>query len=297
MYEKKRVFLPISTWSRTPRVGIYGNTSMGKALENSLLNVETFIADDSIGVSIDNLMDFGPDLVFISEDVKLHETGRMDATKTEDAFLKLLRRTKAAVVVCSTVTPDIAERMCASIDDPEEISRFLFWPQTISNTQIENLIRDISFSVVGGRNECVNEFRHFTNVYTDIMLPNCIVVNPIEAMYIKCAVSNYHAMKVSFFNELYESLLHDNNEKCSAQVVMKGVGTHFDVGRSYSRVPYKGVRGFSGTLEDEVVAWSNFTSNSALMQRVLEVNSTLQQTEEDEGEFDVFDNEQTQEKQ
>src|SRR6056297_1636322 len=129
MYENKRVFLPISTWSRTPKVGVFGHNALGKAIEQSLSpNVDVFVADEELGVTIDNMMDFGPDVVFICEDVKLHESNRQNASVTEDAFLKLMRRTKSAVVVCSSLTPDIAERICNTVEDPEEIARFIYWP-------------------------------------------------------------------------------------------------------------------------------------------------------------------------
>jgi UDP-glucose 6-dehydrogenase len=272
MYENKRVFLPISTWSRVPKVGVFGHNALGKAIEKSLVGTNTFIADPSFGVGIDNMMDFGPDIVFICEDVKLHDSKRQNASLTEDAFLKLMRRTKSAVVLCSSMTPDILERICNTIDDPEEIGRFLYWPHLGGETNVVDEFKNPNFLVIGGRHDCVNEFRHFMNVYTDCILPTPITCNPLEAAYVKCALSNFAALRVSFFNEIYESLKNDVHGKVTPNTVLKTIASSPIVGRSFSRVPYNGKRGFDGQTEKLAEAYRNYTVHSTMVSTSLDEN-------------------------
>lgn len=299
MNERKRVFLPLSAWQRKMRVGITGFTELGQAIEESLHDVKKFICADSLGVDIDNLLDFGPDLVFVCHDPVLHaSSSRQDATRVEDDFLKLIRRSKAAVVVCTPLTPDVVERMCNTIDDPEDIVRFMYWPNILNQGNVDFEFKNMNFTVIGSRQESVNEFRHFLNLKTDMICPQPVIVNPIEAAYVACAINNFKALKTSFFSELRESVKQDCAEKCDVMTVIKATMSYPIIGRAHAREGVTSSRlGIPESTLEMLTAYTNFTANSNLMKAVADVDFETNHTEINAEEDDEFDNEQIEEKQ
>lgn len=289
MYEQKRIFLPISTWTKkTPKIGIVGHGALGKAIQSCFTDgqTETFICDEKFNLTIDDLLDFSPDITFICYDVELHESGRMDATKTEDAFLKLTRRCKTAIVICSTVTPDIMSRICATIDDPEDIQRFVYWPNMLTHNSIETDIKFPSYCVFGGKYECVNEFKTFMNMNSDMILPSLVILNPIEASYVKCAIDGLEIVKRTFIDELYDSIVNDQEGKVSANNVLKTLSCAPIKRTTTSIFDIESKRGLSDMLKTSLTAYANFTSHSKLLQTAKEVNESLNQSPE-EIEIDI----------
>lgn len=298
MYEKKRVFLPLSTWNRKPKVAISGYTDVGRTLHQCMTECDSFVNDNTFGVTIDNMLDFNPDLVFICHDPVIHEeSGRQDASQVEDDFLKVMRRSKAAVVLTTPVTPDIMERMCNTIEDPEDVIRFMYWPNLLVR-DVDMSLRNLAFSVLGARQDAVNEFRHFLNLKTDIIFPAPIILNPVECAYVACSIHNYAAVKNILFNELISSIENDVNGKAAFMSTVKTLMSNPTIGRAYARDGVIGGEhsGLSETTKNMVTAYSNFTPYSDLFQAALNVDNELKNNvKEKDDEF--VDHEQTEEKQ
>jgi len=287
--QQKRVFLPVSAWNRKPRVGIIGDNNFVQNLSKCFVDCELFVVDETNGLNIDNLLDFNPDISFISYSVKIHSSGRQEANATEDSFLKLMRRSKSAIVVCSTVTPDIMERMCNTIDDPEDINRFLHWPYFNKEEDSLSEFKTLKYFVLGGKVECTTEFRSFMHMKTDINLPTAIVVNPIESAYIKCAYNAFLGVKLSFMQELFRSLSLDTQGKVTPNLVLKHLSYHPDIGVNHTRVPYDAIPGFSGPLQDVMTVYTGFTPHSTVIETSLEANNNFIKNSEKDEEEEIKD--------
>src|SRR6056300_909755 len=99
-----------------PLVGVVGHGFVGKAVERSFLpEVERFLVDPNYGTDIDQLIEQEPAITFVCTPTPVGGGGRIDAAVTVDAILKLIRRSKSAVVLKSTVTPDVIDKICRAI--------------------------------------------------------------------------------------------------------------------------------------------------------------------------------------
>ena len=99
-----------------PLVGVVGHGFVGKAVERSFVpDVERFLVDPLYSTTIDQLVEQEPSLVFVCTPTPVGKNGRIDAAVTSDAILKLIRNTKAGVVLKSTVTPDVIEKSVAPL--------------------------------------------------------------------------------------------------------------------------------------------------------------------------------------
>lgn len=301
MAEQRRVFLPLATRQRQPRVAIMGYTDLGKAIEacfdKNQCNI--FIADDGLNVTIDNVMDFAPDLVFVCYDIEIHDSGRMDASKVEDAYLKILRRTKSAIAVCSDLTPEIVERMCNTIDDPEDINRFIYWPCFTRPEAFATEFKSPNYMVMGGVQESVNDLKHFFNFYSDLILPNGIVCNPIEASYIKCAVNGFLSLKNAYVNQMYDAIDKEFPDKIVKHVIMKSFMSEPRVNIANARfLDQTGTRGFDGPQRQLLDCFLGFSSNYSLLEESKVVNDGVRDPEteneiQDIEEVTDVNNEQT----
>jgi UDP-glucose 6-dehydrogenase len=292
MDEQKRLFLPLSTRNRTPRIAIVGYSALGQAIEACFDKTQcnVFIADEKFDVNIDNVMDFAPDLVFVCYEIESHESGRMDATKVEDAFLKILRRTKSAIAVCSDLTPDIVERMCNTIDDPEDIGRFIYWPSFAKPESIGIDTKQPNFLIMGGVQGSINDFKHFLNFYSDMIIPTGIISNPIEACYVKCAVNGFLSLKSAYVNQMYDALDAEFPDKVTKHLIMKSFMSEPRIGASSGRVlDYNGNRGFCGEQKKLLDCFLGFSSNYSLLETATSINDDVYKQEEDTEIEDIKD--------
>lgn len=294
MEQQKRVFLPLSTRARTPRVAILGYTELGRALEACFNKdeINLFIADDSFNVGVDEVMDFNPDLCLLCYDFEIHSSGRMEASLIEDAYLKILRRTKSAIALCSDVTPEIMERMCNTIDDPEDVNRFINWPCLSPVDSLVTSIRQPAFQVMGGPLESINDFRHFLNYYSNIVSPNPVTCNPIEATYIKCMISCFLSLKTMFVNTMYDSMQLEFPDKMNKQVIMKAFGSDPRINTVNSRLQNtEGMRGLTEKDQNLLEAFLGFSANYPMLEEALKAQKNLCSKTDEEIELEDVEGE------
>ena len=98
-------------------MGIVGHGFVGKidyAFTHEL--VDKFLVDPLYDTDIDDLIDYKPIMTFITAPTPMHDNGMVDASIVEDAVLKLIQHTKS-IVIKSTITPDVINRLYNSIHD------------------------------------------------------------------------------------------------------------------------------------------------------------------------------------
>jgi UDP-N-acetyl-D-mannosaminuronate dehydrogenase len=100
------------------KIGIVGHGFVGKAVDYAFTHsmVEKFYVDPKHNTTIDDLVAWQPNMVFICAPTPMGPQGIIDATIVEDAVLKIFHHTSAGVSVKSTVTPDIIQRLAFTAD-------------------------------------------------------------------------------------------------------------------------------------------------------------------------------------
>lgn len=259
-------------------VAIVGHGFVGKAVEKAMLpEVNRFLVDPKYGTDIDQLIEQEPSLSFICVPTPVQNSGRIDATAAYDSVLKLLRKTQSAVVLKSTVTPDVIDKLCRTIEADGTISRFIYAPEFLQERNAENDYLNPEYMVFGGVQSSIQELLYFYDFNTHIDLPKADAIHtctPVEASFIKYAVNSFLAMKVTFFNQLYDAV---NEEKltCSTLNVLRTVAREPRIGMSHWRVPGSDAkRGFGGAcFPKDLLAFTSYTDQMSLLSKVLEINN------------------------
>ena len=293
------------------RMGIVGHGFVGKAVEYAFYHpmVEHFIVDPKNGTNIDQLVDWKPQVVFICAPTPQNsETGFVDASIVEDAVLKLMHHTNALVIVKSTVTPDIIDRMYNSID-PSGYDRFIYNPEFLTEKSACEDFVNAEHHVFGGTPAACDELQQVYDIFSACKSDKYYRMSGCEASFVKYATNAYLATKLTFFNQLRDVV---DSFDCSYNMITRAMGADDRVGIKHTRVPGPDKkRGFGGAcLPKDTMALLRFSETRGkdnkfdLLENVLTINNNYRILYElDEREKvnnitfgDVYvDNEQTEE--
>lgn len=266
------------------KLGIVGHGFVGKAVSYAFFSpsVDIFIADPKYNTTIDDLIEFDPQVSFICAPTPMNpETGFVDASIVEDAVIKLIEHTESLVVVKSTITPDIIDRLYNSMfEDGHE--RFVYNPEFLTEKAAEEQFVNAEFHVLGGYPNPTGAIAELYDVFSLCRSKEFFRMSAPEASFVKYAINSYLATKLIFFNQLYDLI---NYNACSYNIITRVVGEDPRVGIGHTRVPgYDGKRGYGGAcLPKDIMAFLKFSevkneetgevASFSLLEKVIEINN------------------------
>ena len=261
-------------------IGVVGHGFVGKAVERSFMaDVERFLVDPNYSTTLDQLIEQEPALCFVCTPTPVGGTGRIDAAVTTDAVLKLIRQTKAGVVLKSTVTPDIVDKICRTIG--EEAHRFIYAPEFLTEKNADHEFCNPNFMVFGGLQSSVSTLIDFFHYNTYVKLPKNTeddggihICHPVEASFVKYGLNCFLAMKVVFMNQLMDAC-GDESWTVNPLMVAKILSSEPRVGATHWRAPGPdGKKGFGGAcFPKDLSALINYSDKFTLLEKAQEINN------------------------
>jgi UDPglucose 6-dehydrogenase len=260
------------------KMGIVGHGFVGKAVEYAFYHpmVDHFLVDPKYNTSIDNLIDWGPQIVFVCAPTPQNsETGFVDASIVEDAVLKLMHHTPAFVIVKSTVTPDIVDRLYNSID-PNNFDRFAYNPEFLTEKSACEDFVNAEHHVFGGTDKACDELQQIYDIFSSCKSDKYYRMSACEASFVKYATNAFLATKLTFFNQLRDVV---DSFDCSYNMITRAMGADDRIGIKHTRVPGPDKkRGFGGAcLPKDTMAFLKFSETRAkkfdLLENVLTINN------------------------
>lgn len=260
------------------KMGIVGHGFVGKAVEYAFYHpmVDHFLVDPKYNTSIDNLIDWKPQIVFVCAPTPQNsETGFVDASIVEDAVLKLMHHTPAFVIVKSTVTPDIVDRLYNSID-PNNFDRFAYNPEFLTEKSACEDFVNAEHHVFGGTDKACDELQQIYDIFSSCKSDKYYRMSACEASFVKYATNAFLATKLTFFNQLRDVV---DSFDCSYNMITRAMGADDRIGIKHTRVPGPDKkRGFGGAcLPKDTMAFLKFSETRAkkfdLLENVLTINN------------------------
>ena len=267
------------------RIGIVGHGFVGGAVDYAFTHrdIEKFYVDPKHNTTIDDLLDWKPNVTFICAPTPMAESGFVDASIVEDAVLKLLEHTEGGVVVKSTITPDIVDRLYSSVFE-DDIKRLTINPEFLTESNAKEQFVMAPYHVIGGHPDACRGLAQLYEVYSLCTATEFIFTSGVEASFVKYGVNSFLATKVTFFNQFFDSI-----EKfgCNYPTIMNAVGRDKRIGMGHTRVPgYDGKRGFGGAcFPKDCKAFTLFDKDLTLIDKCVNINNNYRkQYELDERE-------------
>ena len=263
---------------------IVGHGFVGQAVDYGFSgpNVYKTIVDPKYpdGPKLEELSLGWYDLIFVCVPTPFGSDGRIDSSIL-DRVMKTLRGGATihdnTIAIKSTVTPDVLAKFThhGVVYNPE------FLTEKSANEQFINP----QFHVFGGMPEDVERLNRYYEKYS--LCNPCPVykMGMKEASMVKYTINSFLAMKVTFFNQMYD-LARSNGIDFNA--VIKTVGEDSRIGHSHTKVPgFDGKQGFGGAcFPKDVAALIKYSDESlTLLQQALIINNSYRaQYERDERE-------------
>lgn len=261
------------------RMGIVGHGFVGKAVEYGFSHpmIEHFLVDPKHDTTIDDLVKWNPHVCFICAPTPQNsDTGFVDASIVEDAVLKLINSTNSLVVIKSTVTPDIIDRLYNSIETTN-FDRFAYNPEFLTEKSACEDFVNAEFHVFGATAPACDELAQLYDIFSLCKSDKYYRMSGCEASFVKYATNAFLATKLTFFNQLKDLV---DGFDCSYNMVTRAMGADDRIGIKHTRVPGPDrKKGFGGAcLPKDTMALLKFSESRGdsrfdLLENVLTINN------------------------
>ena len=187
-------------------IGYIGHGTVGKSCSEIFkFNCQSVIVDPAhSALDIQGMINFTPDLVFISLPAPTLGSGKVDYSLIFEA-LNTLRDNefKGIVVVKSTLTPDI---VCEMFNLFEQDIRLVYSPEFITEKNWQTDVKCPSMILFSGNYRACLDLRTIYERHSSVDRPgNRIrIVDYVDAAMIKYTINTFLSLKVAFFNQIHQ---------------------------------------------------------------------------------------------
>jgi UDPglucose 6-dehydrogenase len=253
------------------KIGIVGHGFVGKAVSYGFTHrdVTQFVVDPQYGTSIDNLP-YDCDVVFVCVPTPMGEDGSIDAYILKSVISELHNRfsyglKRCLFVIKSTVTPDVIEDFA--------YSGIVYNPEFLAEKNAMHDFVNPQFHVFGGDADDTHKLEKIYKTYSMCSPCRTFHVSHVEASFIKYGINTFLATKVTFFNQLFDTI--NNVPKANFANIVSVIGSDDRIGHSHTKVPgFDGKQGFGGAcFPKDMAAFAHYSNRLTLVEECIRVNN------------------------
>ena len=258
------------------KVGIIGYGFVGRALANGIKSeASIFKVDPKLKTSIEDLVSFDPDVIFICVPTPLQKDLRIDPSIVFSVIEEILRFDFSSLIVLkSTILPNYL------IDIQKKFKKFIYNPEFLREKHAEEDFINSNMIVLGGDKKEINALKNFYTKYTKCISRDFIETDIVTASLIKYTINTFLATKVSFFNEL-KQIYKNINASDSWENFISYLQKDNRMGSSHMSVPgHDGKKGFGGAcLPKDSISMYNFAKeinlDLSILKAAIDVNNGI----------------------
>lgn len=251
------------------KLAIIGHGFVGKAVDYGFTHnmVEKTIIDPKYGTTAKDLPD-DIDIAFVCVPTPMGNDGRIDASILHSVMRELLEIDSIKLILIkSTVTPDIIAKYSSVV---------VYNPEFLTERSAKEDFINPQFHIFGGDPQST-KLAH--DLYSTFSLCNpcqSYFMTAQEASFVKYAINSFLALKVTFFNQLYDAVGDADVGQVNFAPIMKVIGLDSRVGHSHTKVPGPdGKQGFGGScFPKDVSAFAAFSNRLTLLKECIKINNT-----------------------
>lgn len=274
---------------------IVGHGFVGQAVHYGFSNYPVDVVDPKYGTELPGNGGEDYDVIFVCVPTPMGEEGYCDTSILDSVIDNLKCGSKPLIVIKSTVPP----KQISSKYGWRQ--RVVYNPEFLTERSAAEQFVDPQFHIMGGGKQDCEEL---AEIYEKHSLCNPCPVHIMtmeQASFVKYAINSFLAMKVTFFNQLFDCVKQRYQEY---EPIVKAVGSDKRIGHSHTKVPgFDRKRGYGGacfpkdtsafikefpqlTLLEECVKINNqYRSEYSLDEREKEQHVNYGQTEEEQQDF------------
>tara|TARA_B100000214_G_scaffold103233_1_gene72239 strand:+ start:902 stop:1765 length:864 start_codon:yes stop_codon:yes gene_type:complete len=224
------------------KLGIVGHGFVGKATDWGFnKKVEKFVVDPKYGTNIDQLAEFGPNVVFVCVPTPMGNDGNHDSSIIESVVKELTAKCKKSIIVIkSTVLPSVLKKLAVLN------KKIIYNPEFLREKHANKDFVNSEMIIFGGDRNTASKVSKYYLYNSRCRTKEHVFIDLISASLIKYSINTFLASKVIFFNELY-NLFKKLDSEDSWESVIKTLSIDKRIGGSHMNVPgHDGKHGFGG---------------------------------------------------
>lgn len=254
------------------KLAIVGHGFVGKAVDYGFShpNVQKQIIDPIYGNSVKDI-DPNTDVIFVCVNTPMSTDGTINTTIL-DSVMDVIKPKPSKIsnnhnliVIKSTITPDVIKKY--------EDTFVIYNPEFLTEKSANEQFINPQFHILGGYEVAVNEMQY---LYENFSLCNACPVYKMtveEASFVKYTINSFLAMKVTFFNQLYDVV---TKTESNFSNIIKAVGNDTRIGHSHTKVPgFDGKKGYGGAcFPKDTSAFVKYSNNTlTVLEECIKVNN------------------------
>ena len=257
-------------------LGIVGLGFVGKSIDYifSTKWVKKVIVDPKYSqTTIDDLWGERPHIVFICLPTPSNDDGSVNGDLVLDAVKTINAKSKAFIVIKSTLTPDLVASAMELCD------RLAYEPEFLTEANAKQDACHPKYRVIGAKDPSAGQYLQQMYQYHSLA-DGCpaISLTPVEAAYFKYAVNSFLSMKVTFLNQLKQLM---DNTYGSYNQLQKSLMADTRMGNSHFKIPGPdGREGYGGAcFPKDVNAFISYAKSNgvdlSLLKETTAVNNEI----------------------
>lgn len=258
------------------RVAIIGLGFVGKALYSGFKkNVEVMKIDPKLGTSINDLINFNPEITFLCVPTPMNKDGSQNISILQNVIDEINSKSiESLFVLKSTVLPNHIKYLETSM------KKFIYNPEFLREKHANEDFINSPLIVFGGKKDNGKYLARFYDIYTKCKCKDYIFVDAISASFIKYAINSFLATKVTFFNQLHD-VYKESNTATSWEHFVDAIAKDKRIGDSHMDVPgHDGRKGYGGAcFPKDTNAFLNYSKSLnktfSLLNHSIEVNNKI----------------------
>ena len=245
------------------KIAIIGHGFVGKAVEYGFTHnrVELQLIDPKYDTSVEDIVDCS--YAFVCVPTPMSDNGDIDSSIVESTVKYLYENTSCLVILKSTVTPEVIDRI--------NQSRLVYNPEFLTEKNAQEQFVNPPFHILGG-----SRTDEVLGLYEDFSLCNPCPAHHMsakEASFVKYGINTFLATKVTFFNQLADAC--DIDGDVNFNIISRAIGADPRIGTGHTKVPgYDGKRGYGGAcFPKDTSAWVSYSPESTVLEEVITTNN------------------------
>lgn len=255
------------------KITIVGYGFVGKAVEYGFNTPQVRIqrVDPKYGktchVDLKNVK-LEENITFVCVPTPMDKNGKIDSSILINTVSQLKNRSAGIIVIKSTATPDIIKKLCRGSGG----NRIVYNPEFLTEKNAIDDFINPAMHIFGGNDTIIDDLEYYYNEHSLCRPCPIFRMSAVDASFVKYGINSFLAMKVLFFNQLYDIVKKD---KAAYNKIVNAITADDRIGTSHSAVPgLDNKRGYGGAcFPKDTSALFNYNKGFTLLGECVRINN------------------------
>lgn len=275
------------------KICIVGYGFVGKAIDNGFDESLTskLLIDPKLKTSLDDLVDFKPDLIFISVPTPMSDDGDQDITTLNEIIDNILKMNIDSIIaIKSTVLPNNIRNISS------KSKNIIYNPEFLTEKNANNDFINSQLIIFGGDLLISKKLAEIYSKYSKCKNKQYKFLDALSASFVKYSINTFLATKVIFFNEMHSLVSKHSQLKDNWNNIISTISADPRIGETHMNVPgHDGRYGFGGAClpKDSMALLKyayKFQEDLSVIKQVVKKNNMLRRSYETLSERELEQN-------